>query len=42
MKKNIICYECESEFTIKVLEANLDITYCPFCGEELDAEEEDE
>lgn len=42
MKKNIICYECESEFSIKILEADLEITYCPFCGEELDSDDDDE
>ncbi len=42
MKKNIICYGCESEFSIKILEADLEITYCPFCGEELDSDDDDE
>lgn len=39
--KEIICIECESEFKIKILEADLPITYCPFCGSEIEQSDEE-
>lgn len=38
----IICIQCESEFKIKELHSDYNIHYCPYCGEELDIELEDE
>ena len=42
--KLIVCLSCDAEFSIK---HNMDkrlynIVYCPFCGEELDNDMEDE
>lgn len=42
MAKSIICIECESEFKIKELHSDLEICFCPYCGEQLDLEADDE
>lgn len=40
------CYECDSEFTIKEvtkgIEAEQSISFCPFCGSEMDYEEDED
>ena len=42
--KLIVCVSCEGEFTIKhsMDEHFYGMSYCPFCGETLDEELEDE
>lgn len=37
----VICVNCESEFKIKELYSDFNIHYCPYCGEELDIEQDD-
>lgn len=41
MSKSIICVECESEFKIKELHSDLELSYCPYCGEELEIEDDE-
>lgn len=40
------CYECDSEFTVeqvtKGLELEENISFCPFCGSEMDYEEDED
>jgi len=40
-KFNIICINCESEYQIKQLHSDLELTYCPYCGEQISLEEEE-
>lgn len=41
--KEYTCFNCDSEFEIKPLyDTELDVTFCPFCGSELEEEIEDE
>jgi hypothetical protein len=42
MHKVCVCLDCEAEFTIRhdMGDDHYQVTYCPFCGEELDVEEE--
>ena len=42
MHKAIVCLECEAEFNIKydMDETHYVVEFCPFCGIELDDEEE--
>ncbi len=40
-KINIICLSCESEYQIKQLYSDLEVTYCPYCGEHISTEEEE-
>lgn len=46
MSKEHFCYECDSEFTVeevtKGIELEQSISFCPFCGSEMDYEEEDD
>lgn len=46
MSKEHFCYECDSEFTVeevtKGMESEQFISFCPFCGSEMDYEEEDD
>lgn len=37
-----ICDGCESEFIVETIHSFEELTYCPFCGEELTETEEDE
>jgi len=38
----LFCFSCDADFTIKIDEENskMEATYCPFCGEEIDKEDE--
>jgi len=41
--KEHICYNCDEEFTVKsVYETESEVSFCPYCGSELDFEEDDE
>lgn len=43
MKKlSIICQYCESSFVLRYNEAFDDPKFCPFCGEALDIEEDED
>jgi rRNA maturation endonuclease Nob1 len=36
-----VCYECDAEFTVEPIGETDDvISFCPFCGSELDLEED--
>ena len=36
-----ICYECDSEFVVECVEENeMDVSFCPYCGSELDLDED--
>lgn len=39
MKKTKYCYECDMEFSVS-FKGSDQIQYCPFCGSELDDDEE--
>jgi len=37
------CYDCEEEFSVSsVYETESDVSFCPFCGSELDLEEDED
>jgi hypothetical protein len=41
------CFDCDLDFAVKVSEddvrsLNIDTIHCPFCGEEIEADSEDE
>lgn len=38
-KREIICISCESEFKIVIHHSDEQLTYCPFCGDELEIDE---
>lgn len=46
MTKEHYCYECDSEFTVEEVtkgnELDQSISFCPFCGSEMDFEEDEE
>jgi len=37
----IICVNCESEFKIKEIYSDHILHYCPYCGEEIEVEEDE-
>jgi len=46
MSKEHFCYECDSEFTVEEVTKGLDveqsISFCPFCGSEMEFEEDED
>jgi hypothetical protein len=37
-----LCYNCDTEFTIHTpYETDLPLAFCPFCGSEVEGEEDD-
>lgn len=40
MSEIIICMDCESEFKISELHSDYEISFCPYCGTQLETEEE--
>lgn len=34
------CYNCETSYQILAEESDLDASFCPYCGAEIDADEE--
>lgn len=46
MSKEHFCYECDTEFTVVQVntgpEVEESISFCPYCGSEMDLEEEDD
>jgi hypothetical protein len=46
MSKEHFCYECDSEFTVEEVTKGTDleqsISFCPFCGSEMDFEEDED
>ena len=41
--KDHICYNCDEEFEIKsAYETESEVSFCPFCGSELDYEEDED
>jgi len=37
-----VCSSCESEFEIKKLYSELNVCHCPFCGDGIETEQEDD
>lgn len=44
MQKHITCENCDAEFKIKhsMDDTYYEVNFCPFCGAEIDEEEDDE
>ena len=36
------CYNCDTEFTVSFYEDDKQASFCPYCGSEIENEEEDE
>jgi len=37
-----LCYSCDAEFSVNAITDEEDPLYCPFCGSELEDEEEED
>ena len=43
MPEHHSCFDCDEEFTVRsVYESESEISFCPFCGSELELEEDDD
>jgi uncharacterized paraquat-inducible protein A len=43
MTASITCYDCDEEFTVdSLLEKGSQVSFCPFCGTEIEQEEDDD
>lgn len=41
MRIEHFCYECESQFFVEsVEETEMDVSFCPYCGSELEVDED--
>lgn len=37
-----LCYECDTEFTVSTESEDALVSFCPYCGSELEHEDDDE
>lgn len=41
-ENTIVCVECESEYSITILESDSKPSYCPFCSSSIEPEEDED
>lgn len=40
--QEFICNDCESEFIVKELHTDLEVTYCPYCAAVIEVEQDED